>query len=96
MSREDDADDEQDGWGVAPPYGAYRRAYSSYDMAQFGSVGSGLLGGWSAVSAGGAFAAHAPAEDELREEHGRHLAHLGAGTPPSTEGDYPDDHARAR
>lgn len=41
-------------WGTAPPYGAYRHAYSDYVTAQCGSLGSGLLGGAS-VAADGQF-----------------------------------------
>lgn len=44
-----------DHWGVAPPYGAYRGHYGSYTLGQTGSIGSGRLGGWSAVALGGSF-----------------------------------------
>jgi hypothetical protein len=47
-------------WGKAPPYGAYRGRYSDYELAQTGSLGSGLLGGWSAVGSGGSFDVTAP------------------------------------
>jgi hypothetical protein len=47
-------------WGMAPPYGAYRGRYSDYDLAQTGSMGSGQLGGWSAVGSGGFFDVTAP------------------------------------
>jgi hypothetical protein len=49
-------------WGLAPPYGAYRGRYSSYQLAQYGSMGSGRLGGWSSVKLGGSF-------DDTREQN---------------------------
>jgi hypothetical protein len=49
-----------DGWGVAPPYGAYRGHYSDYEEAQSGMIGSGQLGGWSSVSLGGSFEEERP------------------------------------
>ena len=42
-------------WGLTPPYGAYRGHYGDYQVAQFGSIGSGRMGGWSAVELGGSF-----------------------------------------
>ena len=42
-------------WGLAPPYGAYRGHYGSYAMAQYGSLGSGRMGGWTGVGLGGSF-----------------------------------------
>lgn len=55
MMRGDDKDALEDSWGVAPPYGAYRGHYGDYTLAQIGSIGSGRLGGWSAVALGGSF-----------------------------------------
>jgi hypothetical protein len=46
---------ERQEWGAAPPYGAYRGHYGDYQVAQYGMIGSGRMGGWSAVSSGGAF-----------------------------------------
>jgi hypothetical protein len=56
-----------DVWGVAPPYGAYRGRYGSYDEAQLGQLGSGKLLGASGVALGGffdeePFSADTPAE----------------------------------
>jgi hypothetical protein len=42
-------------WGLAPPYGAYRGRYGDYQMAQYGSLGSGRMGGWTSVKLGGSF-----------------------------------------
>ena len=42
-------------WGLAPPYGAYRGHYGSYATAQYGSLGSGRMGGWTGVGLGGSF-----------------------------------------
>jgi hypothetical protein len=42
-------------WGLAPPYGAYRGRYGDYQVAQYGSLGSGLMGGWTSVKLGGSF-----------------------------------------
>jgi hypothetical protein len=52
------------GWGVAPPYGAYRGHYGDYDEGQLGTLGSGQLGGWSSVNLGGSFEDEPPASDE--------------------------------
>jgi hypothetical protein len=59
MTVRDDERDEEN-WGVAPPYGAYRGHYGDYTTAQMRSLGSGRLGGWSAVSLGGSFDESAP------------------------------------
>ena len=40
-------------WGAAPPYGAYRWHYGDYQQAQYGSLGSGRMGGWTSVKLGG-------------------------------------------
>jgi hypothetical protein len=57
--------------GAAPPWGAYRATYSSYELEEFSQLGCGLLGGWSYASCGGFFTTPDAAEAELREE----LAH---------------------
>jgi hypothetical protein len=72
---EDQSHERDEAWGDAPPYGAYRGAYGTYQQAQFGSLNSGLLGGWSAAGLGGSFDEHAPAEAELREERARLAEH---------------------
>jgi hypothetical protein len=53
-----------DGWGVAPPYGAYRGHYGGYAEGQTGTMGSGQLGGWSSVNLGGSFEDEPPANDQ--------------------------------
>ena len=64
MERDDDEAKGADeaGWGVVPPYGAYRGHYGDYELGQRGSQGSGRLGGWSAVALGGSFEENAPGE----------------------------------
>jgi hypothetical protein len=42
-------------WGLTPPYGAYRGHYGDYALAQYGSLGSGRMGGWSCLELGGSF-----------------------------------------
>jgi hypothetical protein len=68
-----------DEWGSGPPYGAYRGRYSSYEQAQFASVGSGLLGGWSCAGDGMSLDDPSPDEADAREEL-RKATH-GAGQP---------------
>jgi hypothetical protein len=53
------------GWGVAPPYGAYRGRYSDYDEGQLGQLGSGKLLGASGVALGGFFEEKPFSDDEL-------------------------------
>jgi hypothetical protein len=48
-------------FGSAPPYGAYRGHYGEYQQLQYGSLGSGRLGGWTGVGLGGSF-------DDVREQ----------------------------
>jgi hypothetical protein len=59
--------EERGEWGLTPPYGSYRGHYGSYDLAQYGSIGSGRMGGWSTVKLGGSF------EDD--KEHDPDLDH---------------------
>jgi hypothetical protein len=56
-------------WGDAPPYGAYRGRYGDYDLSQTGSMGSGRLGGWSAVGLGGFFDDATPATSAHLPDH---------------------------
>jgi hypothetical protein len=51
-------------------------ADEEYVRSQIGSVGSGLLGGWSQVGFGGSFEAHPEEEDEVRREVRRTIAEL--------------------
>lgn len=51
-------------------------ADEEYLRGQTGSVGSGLLGGWSQAGFGGPFEAHPDEEDEVRREVRRTIAEL--------------------
>src|SRR5262245_25934281 len=61
---------DEEKWG-AEPYGAYRGYYTTYELGQYGSLGSGLLGGWSGADYGGFFDAPAPAQGEAESERKR-------------------------
>ena len=59
-------------WGLAPPYGAYRGHYGSYATAQYGSLGSGRMGGWTGVGLGGSFDDARELNPELTPELDHH------------------------
>jgi hypothetical protein len=60
-----------------PPWDTYVDADEAYVRKQAGSMGSGLLGGWSQATSGGSFGSYADEEDDVR----RTVAEL-AGDPP--------------
>ena len=60
-----------------PPWDTYVDADEAYVRKQAGSMGSGLLGGWSQATSGGSFGVRADEEDDVR----RTVAEL-AGDPP--------------
>ena len=60
-----------------PPWDTYVDTDEAYVRKQAGSMGSGLLGGWSQATSGGSFGVRADEEDDVR----RTVAEL-AGDPP--------------
>lgn len=60
-----------------PPWDTYVDPDAAYVRKQAGSMGSGLLGGWSHATSGGSFGPRADEEDDVR----RTVAEL-AGAPP--------------
>jgi len=68
-----------------PPWMTYIDADEAYLRGQAGSVGSGLLGGWSQATLGGCFGARLGNEAEVRKtiaEIARRRAHAVLEYPP--------------
>ena len=52
----------------APPWDTFVDPDEDYVRKQAGSLGSGLLGGWSHATYGGSFGARAGEEDDVRKQ----------------------------